>query len=118
MKTSSCKAKGRTFQQWVAKKISEVTCIPFGKDELIASREMGQSGTDIRLIGDAKKLFPYSVECKNQETWSVVKWIEQAKSNQEKNTDWVLFIKKNRHEPVVVIDAEHFFKLILTILKK
>jgi len=78
---------------------------------------MGQSGTDIRLIGEAKKAFPYAVECKNQETWSVAKWIEQAKSNQDKDTDWLLVVKKNRHEPIIIIDAEKFFS-ILTKIKK
>ena len=30
----------------------------WGKDELISTRESGLSGTDVRLVGKAKKLFP------------------------------------------------------------
>ena len=108
----SAKAKGRRLQQWAMRKISELTGIPCGKDELIASREMGQSGTDVRLIGEAQKLFPWSVECKSQEKWSIPAWIKQAKENQKKETDWLLVVKRNQHEPIVVIDAEVFFKLL------
>lgn len=115
---SSRKAKGRKLQQWVAEKISKMLNIPWGPDELIASREMGQIGTDVRLIGEAKKKFKFSVEIKNQETWSIPAWIKQAKSNQEKGTDWLLVMKKNRHEEIIVMDAEAFFKLCKQALDK
>ena len=108
----SAKAKGRKAQQWIMRKISDLTGIPCGKDELIASREMGQSGTDVRLIGKAQKAFPWSVECKWQESWSVPAFIRQAKENQKKGTDWLLLMKRNQHEYVVVLDAEVFFKLL------
>ena len=106
------KAKGRRLQQWVAQKISDLLGIPWGKDELIASREMGQSGTDVRLIGEAKKRFKFAVEAKWQETWSLPAWIKQAKSNQDEDTDWLLFVKKNNHEEIVVLDATVFFGIL------
>ena len=109
---SSAKGKGRKAQQWVAKKISELLNIPWGKDEQIASREMGQSGTDIRLLADAKDLFPWSVEVKNSEMWSVPSFIKQAKENQLPGTDWLLFMKKNQHEYITVLDAEVFFDIL------
>lgn len=115
MKTSSAKAKGRRLQQWVANKISVLTGLPCGKDELIESREMGQSGVDVKLIGIARKLFPFSVECKSQEIWSVPAYIKQAKKNGIPNTDWILFIKRNREDPVVCMDADAFFKLMKQI---
>ena len=108
----SAKAKGRRLQQWAMRKISELTGIPCGKDELIASREMGQSGTDVRLIGKAQTMFPWSVECKYQETWSIPAWIKQAKENQKKGTNWLLFIKRNQHEEIVVLNADVFFDLL------
>jgi hypothetical protein len=112
IKTSSAKAKGRSLQQWTCQKISELLGIPWGKDESIASREMGQPGTDIRLVGEAQERFPFSVECKWQESWSVLAWIKQAQENQKAGTDWLLVMKKNRIKPVVVIDAERFFELL------
>lgn len=114
---ASRKAKGRNFQKWVAEKISKLLGIPWGTDELISSRPMGQAGTDVCLIGKAKRLFKYSIEIKHQETWSLPAWIKQAKSNQAKGTDWLLFIKKNRHEEIAVMSAEVFFKIQSEIIK-
>jgi hypothetical protein len=115
---ASRKAKGRRLQKLIAEKIGKLLNLPVGKDEMIAPREMGQSGTDVRLIGPAKELFPFSIECKNQETWSLPAWIKQAKSNQEKNTDWLLVCQKNHMKPVVVIDMEVFFEIFENLLIK
>lgn len=112
----SGKAKGRRLQQWTANLISRVTGIPWGKDELIASREMGQSGVDVRLIGAAKELFPFSVECKAQEKWSIPAWIKQAKENEMADTVWLLIAKRNNEKPVMVMDAEKFFMLWSQVL--
>lgn len=112
IKTSSAKAKGRSLQQWVCQKISDLLNIPWGKDELIASREMGQSGVDIRLIGEAQERFPFSVECKYQETWNIPAWVRQAQDNQKEDTDWLLIVRKNRVKPIIVMDADRFFDLL------
>lgn len=117
MLTRSAKNKGANFQKEVAERVSKLLNIPCGKDELISSRTMGISGTDVILIGKAKKEFPYSIECKNCESWAFPKWIKQSKSNQEKDTNWLLFVKKNRHEPIVVMDAEVFFKIQAELIK-
>lgn len=109
MKTSSAKAKGRKLQNWVAEKISKITGIEWGKDCMIQGREMGQSGVDVKLYGPAKEKFPFSVECKNQESWSVPAWVKQAKTNVMKGTDWLLVISKNRHEEIVVMNGDAFF---------
>jgi len=111
MKTSSAKAKGRRLQQWVAKQISKITGLPCGKDEVIESREMGQAGTDVKLYGLAKEKFPFSVECRNRETWSIPAFVEDAKKYKEKGTDWLLFVTKNRYGNLVVMDAEVFFDI-------
>jgi len=112
IRPASAKAKGRALQQWVCIQISELLGIPWGPDELIASRESGQSGTDVRLIGLARELFPFSIECKAQETWKIPEWIQQAQANQQPGTDWLLFVKKSRKRPVVIMDAERFFDLL------
>ncbi len=112
----SAKAKGRKLQQWTANLISRVTHLPWGKDELIASREMGQSGVDVRLIGEAKQLFPFSVECKAQEKWSIHEWIKQAQENEMENTAWLLIAKRNHEKPIMAMDAEKFFMLWSQVL--
>jgi hypothetical protein len=109
---SSAKAKGRRLQQFFAQKISELTGIPYGKDELIESREMGQAGGDIKLIGKAREVFPFSCECKSQETWSVSAWVEQAKANKMPGTDWLLIAKKSGSDPIVMMDVDTFFRLL------
>ncbi len=108
---ASRKAKARNLQNWMGKKVAEITGCPFGKDELVQGREMGQSGVDVKLYGIAKEKFPFSVECKNQETWSLPAWVKQAKENNIKGTDWLLAIKKNHHEEIVVMDAKAFFDI-------
>jgi len=118
MKTSSAKAKGRRLQNWVANCISTVTGIKCGKDELIQGREMGQTGCDVKLIGDAAKAYPFAVECKNTEKWDVGKAIEQAQQNGEKMAlTWQVFLSKNRFPPVVVMDAEAWFSLYRELLR-
>jgi Zn ribbon nucleic-acid-binding protein len=109
--TASCKDKGRRLQKWIEQQISSVTGIPCGKDQCIQSREMGQRGVDIKLIGQALKKYPFSIEAKNQEAWSLSVFIKQAKDNQLPNTDWQLFLKKNRHEEIVIMDAAVWFEI-------
>ena len=111
------KSKGRLLQQWVAEKISKLLGIPWGPDELIFSRPMGQAGTDVGLVGEAKKRFPFSIEIKRQEKVALPSWIKQAKSNQLKGADWLLIYKRSRENPIVVMDAEVFFKLQAKLIK-
>lgn len=117
IKISSAKAKARRLQNWVAGKVSKITGIDCGKDCMIEGREMGQSGVDLKLYGPAREKFPFSVECKYQETWSLPAFIKDAKDNKEKGTDWLLFIKKNHYEEIIVMDAEAFFDIYDTFLK-
>lgn len=104
--------KCQRLQKWVCKKISELLDIPYGVDEQIAPRESGQPGVDVRLVADAKKRCKLSIECKNQERWDVHSWIEQAKANQLEGTDWIVIAKRNHKDPVVILDADIFFKIL------
>ena len=72
---------------------------------------MGAAGEDIMLTSRARGMFPYSVECKNQESVNVWKAFEQAEYNSGVYQP-LLIIKKNRKEPLAVIEANHFIKLI------
>ena len=109
---ASAKNKGRRLQQWVCSMISKLTGLEWGQDCPIESRGMGQSGVDVRLEKKALNLFPYSVECKAQETWSIPAWIEQAQSNIIPGTNWLLVVKKSRKDPIVIMDATVFFELL------
>ncbi len=107
MKTSSAKQKGRKLQQWFATVLVE----GLGLDrEDLESRPMGSQGEDIILGKQSRELFPYSVECKNQEAVNVWKAYEQASENC-KGYEPLVVIKRNRHKPLVLVDAEHFVEL-------
>jgi hypothetical protein len=112
---ASAKAKGRNLQKWTAKIISKSITVEYkeGDESLICTRPMGQNGVDIILRGEAKKKFPFSVECKSTQHWNLFKSISQAKKNIIAKTDWLLVLKRKEiKEPVVVLSANRFFSLI------
>ena len=115
---ASRKGKARGCQQEVCKMISEFTMTPWGKDLEITSREMGQSGVDVRLSQRLLKLFPYSVECKDAGQWNIKDAIKQAQKNILAGTNWVVFHRQtgqnaeDRMDMVAMIDANHFFELL------
>lgn len=116
MKSSSAKAKGRNFQYWVAGEIGKLFGIQFEQQDdqcPIHSREMGQSGVDVYFRDKSLyERFPYDIECKNTENISVYSYIKQAEANTKPGRNWLIFHKKNRHSPIVIMDAFHFFELM------
>ena len=107
MKTSSAKAKGRRLQQWFRDLLIEKLEV---HPEDIESRSMGAGGEDLIMARAARKKFPYSIECKNQESVNVWKAYEQAESNCKGYTP-IVVMKKNNKKPLVVVDAEYFVRL-------
>jgi len=107
MKTSSAKAKGRKLQQWFANLLVETLGVD---EEDIESRPMGSQGEDIIMGKQTRQVFPYSVECKNQEAVNVWKAYEQATENC-KGYEPLVVIKRNRTKPLVLVDAEYFVEL-------
>ena len=106
MRPQSAKAKGRLFQQWVRDQLIEQRNI---HPEDIESRSMGASGEDLIMARDARQKFPFSIECKNQEKLNVYDAYDQACANSGDHEP-ILFMKKNRKKPLVVVDAEFFIK--------
>ena len=107
MKTSSAKAKGRKLQQCFANLLVETLA---AYEEDIESRPMGSQGEDIIMGKQTRQIFPYSVECKNQESVNVWKAYEQATENC-KGYEPLVVIKRNRTKPLVLVDAEYFVEL-------
>lgn len=106
---SAAKAKGREFQNWVRQKILEA----FGSLEPddVKTAVMGESGEDIKLSPAARKVFPYSVECKRLAKIAVYSMYEQAQANAGSNQP-VVFMRADRKKALVLIDAEHFLELV------
>ena len=107
MKTQSAKAKGRKLQQW----FTTLLVNALGMDEEdMESRPMGSQGEDIIMGKLSRNKFPYSIECKNQESVNVWKAYAQAQENC-KSYEPLVVIKRNRSKPLVLVDAEHFVSL-------
>ena len=110
MKTASSKAKGRKLQQDVRDKILDA--FPMLEPDDCRSVSMGASGEDIQLSPAARKLMPYSIECKARASISVYAWYQQAKTNAPKGMEPLLVIKQNYGKPLVLIDLDSFMELV------
>ena len=73
---------------------------------------MGQQGEDIQFSAAAAKRIGLSIECKSRDRIAVYGFIEQAKTNTIGEREAIAVIKQNRSSPLVVCDAEYFFKLL------
>lgn len=110
IKPQSAKAKGRRLQQLVRDKILEL--FPKLKSDDVVSTGMGQGGEDIRLSTAARKLFPYSVECKSRKKIAVYSDYDQAQRNCPNGAEPLVILKADRRTPLALIDADYFFKLL------
>ena len=110
MKTRSGKAKGRRLQNKIRDLLLEHFSDKLEPDDVKVAI-MGESGEDIKLSPAARKLIPYSFECKNQEKLSIWSSLEQAAEN---SGDYppVLIFKRNRSKTYVTVELEEFMKLI------
>lgn len=110
MKQKSIKAKGRYLQNIVKNRIIKLYPV-LGKKDLRTSNT-GENGADVRLLNNtAKKLFPYSIECKNMKSYKLLyQAFNQAKRHT--NLEPLLIIKGERERPIVVLDMDHFFNLL------
>ena len=109
MKASSSKAKGRRLQDFVRDRLRSL----FTKleDDDIKVAIMGESGEDVKLSPAARKVIPYSFECKNQERLNIWSSLEQAEENCNDRTP-VLVFKRNTSKTYVAIDIDSFLTLI------
>ena len=109
MKPRSPKNKGKRLQN----KIRDLILEKFHSLEPddVRSITMGDSGEDILLSPAARRLFPYSVECKNQEKLNIWSSLEQAEENSGKHTPLVIF-KRNRSKTYAVLEFDKLLELL------
>ena len=107
VKPQSAKAKGRRLQQWFRDLL--INKLDIHPDD-VESRSMGAGGEDLIMARAARKKFPYSIECKNQEKINIWKSYFQAQEN-SKEYEPIVVIKRNNHKPLLLVDAEHFIDL-------
>lgn len=110
MKPRSAKNKGKRLQNKVRDLILEKFNSKLEQDD-VRSITMGDSGEDILLSPAARKLFPFSVECKAQERLSIWEALEQAESNSGNHTPLLIF-KRNRSKTYAVLEFDELLKLL------
>lgn len=76
----------------------------------VKSTSMGAGGEDVMLSPAARKLVPFQIECKNQKQVAVYKWYDQAVEHGKYPA--LLIIKQNHREPLVILDASLFLKIL------
>ena len=109
MKPRSAKNKGKRLQN----KIRDLILEKFNQLEPddVRSVTMGDSGEDILLSPAARKLFPFSTECKNQEKLNIWSSLEQAETNSGNHIPIVIF-KRNRSKTFVALEFEKLLELL------
>jgi len=109
MKPRSAKNKGKRLQNKIRDLILEKFDILEPDD--VRSITMGDSGEDILLSPAARKLFPFSVECKNQEKLNIWSALQQAESNAGKHIPLLVF-KRNRSKTYAVLEFDKLLELL------
>ena len=110
MKPSSAKAKGRRLQDEVRKRLLS-TFHELEEDD-VKTAIMGESGEDIHLSPAARKLFPFSTECKCQEKLNIWKALEQADMNAKDGHTPLVVFKRNRSKTYVALEFEDLLTLL------
>jgi hypothetical protein len=100
MRPSSAKAKGRRLQDYIRERLLD-TFAQLEADD-VKTAIMGESGEDIHLSPAARKLFPFSVEAKNQERLNIWQSWQQAVENTKEGSSPLLVFKRNRSEVLCV----------------
>ena len=106
--TASKKAKARNLQQWVRDKLLHYA--PSLEKDDVRSTSMGAGGEDVQFSPAARKLYPISIECKSRANYAFYKDYDQSVINCPDGCEPVLVCKANHRNPVVIIDADWFFR--------
>ena len=110
MNVRSNKAKGRKLQNMVRDILRD--SFPTLEEDDIKSQTMGMTGEDIVLSPAARKLIPYSFECKNVERLQMWQAIEQCETNKPEGTEPAIVFKKNGKQPYVAIPLTTFCDML------
>mgnify|MGYP003651340374 CR=1 FL=1 len=110
MKNDSKKAKARYLQNLVRDRIKKL--FPKLGTEDIRCSMMSENGADVKLMSQtARKLFPYSVECKRREEYKQI-YSAYKQASRHTKLEPLLVVKRSREIPLAIISLEHFFNLL------
>lgn len=108
--------KGANFERAIAKKFKEF----FGIDLVRTPQSGGFAKKSVKadefrgdiVSADADHELMLHVECKNAQSWSLPKWLQQAESDcPEDKKPCVVMHKPNSSQDYIVLKLEDFFKL-------
>lgn len=109
MTPRSAKNKGKKLQNDIRDMLLHYSP-SLEKDLDVKSTTMGEAGEDIQLSAKARKQYPLSIECKSRASFAFYKDLDQAIKNCPKDCEPILVAKANHRAPVVIIDADYFFR--------
>ena len=109
MNTRSAKQKGKRLQNLLRDAL--LSSFPELEPEDIKVALSSETGEDIKLSPAARRLIPFSFECKNQQKAKIWEWIKQAESNANGYTPAVVF-SRNREISYVTLSLVDFIKII------
>jgi hypothetical protein len=106
------KAKGRLGQQEIRDRL--LAEFPEFEPDDIKSTTMGDSGADIQLSPAARKRLNLAIEVKRRKDMgkTFYDFMDQAKGHVKQGEDPVVFFRSDRKPWLVVIDIDHFMKLL------
>ena len=109
MKPRSAKNKGKRLQN----KVRDLILEKFQQleEDDVRSTTMGDSGEDVLLSPAARKLFPFSVECKNQEKLNIWSALEQTENNSNNHVPLLIF-KRNSTKTYAVLEFDKLLELL------
>ena len=107
MKSRSAKNKGVRLQN--ATRDAILARFPELERDDVRTATMGASGEDILLSPAARRLVPFSIECKNQERLNI--WAALAQAEQGAFSPAVVF-KRNRSKTYVALELDALLNLL------
>jgi hypothetical protein len=99
------------FQRWVCDKVAGLLGVSWGSlddESPVASRPSGQHGCDIILRGEARRRFPWDLECKAMKELRIVDAVKQAESNAAEGRIPAVVYRQTGLDPVVIMSWDSF----------
>ena len=108
---SARKSKGKNFQNDIRDDI--LALYPDLTENDVYSTSMGAQGIDIMLSEEARKVFPFAVECKRSEGVNVHGAMDQCIPNAKKEgLHPIVISKKNRKDALVTLEWSVFKEML------
>ena len=106
----SAKAKGAKLQKSVCKGLLDT--FPSLTPDDVRSCSMGSNGADVLLSSAAKALIPYDIECKARASGFTALYDALEQADTHGSLEPIAVVKQDRRKPLVVMDFDHFLKLL------